>query len=221
MRLLAIDTALENCSVGVVGPGPAPVLATETIGRGHAERLFGMIEAAMTEAGLGFPDLDRIAVTVGPGSFTGLRVGIAAARGLALATGCPVVGITTLAAIAERAREIGGAAPVLAALDARRGEVYAQLFDETGDPVAPPAANSPGRFAALVTPATVLAGSGAAPIAAETDGDVPIVHAERAPEIGALVRLGLAAPAPSGPPRPLYLRPPDARPQTAAAVPRR
>jgi len=219
MRMLAIDTALENCSVGVVRPGSAPVLMTETIGRGHAERLFGMIEAAMAEAGLAFSALDRIAVTIGPGSFTGLRVGIAAARGLALVTGCPVVGVGTLAVIAERARGIAGPVPVLAVLDARRGEIYAQLFRENGEPATAPAADSPASFAALVTPATMLAGSGAALVAAATAAR--IVHAESAPDIGALVRLGLAAPAPAGPPRPLYLRPPDAKPQTAAAVPRR
>jgi len=219
MRMLAIDTALENCSVGVVRPGSAPVLMTETIGRGHAERLFGMIEAAMAEAGLAFSALDRIAVTIGPGSFTGLRVGIAAARGLALVTGCPVVGVGTLAVIAERARGIAGPVPVLAVLDARRGEIYAQLFRENGEPATAPAADPPASFAALVTPATMLAGSGAALVAAATAAR--IVHAESAPDIGALVRLGLAAPAPAGPPRPLYLRPPDAKPQTAAAVPRR
>jgi tRNA threonylcarbamoyladenosine biosynthesis protein TsaB len=222
MRMLAIDTALENCSVGVVCPGSAPVLMTETIGRGHAERLFGMIEAAMADAGLAFSDLDRIAVTIGPGSFTGLRVGIAAARGLAMVSGCPVVGVGTLAAIAERAREIAGPVPVLAVLDAKRGEVYAQLFGENGEPATAPAADSPASFAALATPATMLAGSGAALVAHDAAADAVgrIVHCASAPDIGALVRLGLAAPAPSGPPRPLYLRPPDAKPQTAAAVPR-
>ena len=223
MRMLAVDTALEACSVGVVRPGSATVLMTETIGRGHAERLFGMLEAAMAEAGLDFSDLDRIAVTVGPGSFTGLRVGIAAARGLALVTGCPVVGIGTLAVIAERARAMVGPVPVLAVLDARRGEVYAQLFRENGDAATAPAVNSPTSFAALVTPAIMLAGAGAALVAREANADAPsrIVHAESAPDIGALVRLGLAAPAPATPPRPLYLRPPDAKPQAAAAVPRR
>ncbi len=223
MNLLAIDTALENCSVGVACGDNAPVVLSETIGRGHAEWLFGMIPAAMGEAGLSYDDLDRIAVTVGPGSFTGLRVGIAAARGLALVTGCPVVGIGTLAVIAERARDIAGPVSVLAALDARRGEVYAQLFAADGEAATPAAAGSPVGFAGRVGPATVLAGSGAALVAAAADPGAAtrIVHAESAPDIGALVRLARLAPVPKGPPRPLYLRAPDAKPQTAAAVPRR
>ena len=112
MNLLAIDTALEACSVGVAVDGGSPVFVSETIGRGHAERLFGMISAAMEQAGIGYAALDRIAVTIGPGSFTGIRVGIAAARGLALVTGCPVAGIGTLAVLAESARAAAGTVPV-------------------------------------------------------------------------------------------------------------
>jgi len=132
MNLLAIDTALDRCSVGVARAGGPAVLVSETIGRGHAERLFGMVAAAMAEAGLAFADLDRIAVTVGPGSFTGVRVGVAAARGFALVLARPAVGIGTLEAIAEEARSLAGDVPVLAALDARHGEVYAQAFGPGG-----------------------------------------------------------------------------------------
>lgn len=218
MNLIAIDTALENCSVGIVANGGAPLLLTETIGRGHAERLFGMVEAAMAESRLSYADLDRIAVTVGPGSFTGLRVGIAAARGLALVVGCPVAGIGTLDVIAGQARDAAGPVPVLAVLDARRDEVYAQLFDASGKAVSPPEAGPAERFAALVDGSTVLTGSGAGLVAAETGAAGRIVAADPAPDIGALVRLGLAAPPPSGPPRPLYLRSPDAKPQKAGVA---
>ncbi len=220
MNLLAIDTALEKCSVGVAAGGQEPVLVSETIGRGHAERLFGMISAAISEAGQGFTDIDRIAVTVGPGSFTGLRVGIAAARGLALVIGCPVVGIGTLDAIAEKARILAGNVPVLAVLDARRGEIYAQAFDRDGRALSEPEVGSAARFGALLGDGMVLAGSGARLVQREVNLAVAIVHEESAADIAAVVRLGLAATEPTGSPRPLYLRPPDAKPQAAAAIAR-
>ncbi|HET7716819.1 MAG TPA: tRNA (adenosine(37)-N6)-threonylcarbamoyltransferase complex dimerization subunit type 1 TsaB [Bauldia sp.] len=219
MNLLAIDTSLERCSTGVAVGGRSVVLVSETIGRGHAERLFGMISAAMDEAGLAFADLDRIAVTVGPGSFTGVRIGIAAARGFALVVGCPVAGIGTLDVMADAARAIAGPVPVLAALDAKRGEVYAQAFDSGGAALSEPAVGSARNFAAIHVEGMVLAGSGARSIAAELGRKpAPIVHEDTAPDIAALVRLGIAAPAPAGPPRPLYLRPPDAKPQSATVV---
>ena len=219
MKLLAIDTAFEDCSVGVAVGDRPPVLLTETIGRGHAERLFGMIEAAMAAAGLGFGDLDRIAVTVGPGSFTGLRVGIAAARGFALVTGCPVVGIGTLAVFAATARRIVGDRPVIAVLDARRGEVYGQAFAADGAPIGPPEVAPPAHFTAGLRPGTVVAGSGADLVAAGTG--VTIAHRRATADIADLVRLGRAAPPPTAAPRPLYLRPPAAKPPANAAVARR
>jgi tRNA threonylcarbamoyladenosine biosynthesis protein TsaB len=221
MNLLAIDTSLEDCSVGVAARDREPVLLSETIGRGHAERLFGMISAAMADAGLGSAALDRIAVTVGPGSFTGVRVGIAAARGLALVTGCPIVGIGTLEVVAEAARTRAGAVPVMAVLDARRDEVYAQAFDAAGRPLREAEAGPAAGFAARLADGMVLAGSGAGLVAAAAGQPAGPVHADISPDIAALVRLGLAAPAPAGPPRPLYLRPPDAKPQAAAVVARR
>lgn len=221
MNLLAIDTALEACSVGVVAAGNDPVLISETIGRGHAERLFGMIESAMAEAGLAYADLDRIAVTVGPGSFTGLRVGIAAARGLALVIGCPVVGIGTLAVIAASAREAAGPVPVWATLDARRDEVYVQSFDAAGKATGEAEAGPAARFAAAIEPETCLAGTGAPLVASVGAAEARIVAVAPTPDIGALVRLGLAAMPPFDAPRPLYVRAPDAKPQSAAAIARR
>ena len=220
MNLLAIDTALEACSVGIVAGGGAPVLHSETIGRGHAERLFGMMTAAMAEAGLDFAALDRIAVTVGPGSFTGIRVGIAAARGLALVVGCPVVGIGTLEAIAATARERAGKVPVMAVLDARRDEVYAQAFEADGVPIAGPMAGAASGVAALVRDGMALAGPGAGLVAAMLPAAPRTVAVPPVPDIATLLRLGAAAPLPSEPPRPLYLRAPDARPQAGAAVAR-
>jgi tRNA threonylcarbamoyl adenosine modification protein YeaZ len=220
MRLLAIDTSHEACSVGVSGGARSPVMASEVIGRGHAEKLMGMIETAMADAGLAFPDLDRIAVTVGPGSFTGLRVGIAAARGLALVSQTPVVGIGTLAALAEAARGKAGAVAVLAVMDARREEVYAQAFDADGTERSGPLVLSPAAAAVMLAEGMRLAGSGADLVLAAAGRAVPVVHRDSSPDIAAVLRLGLGAPAPAAAPRPLYLRPPDAKPQASARVAR-
>jgi tRNA threonylcarbamoyladenosine biosynthesis protein TsaB len=221
MNLLAIDTALEACSVGV-SAGSRLVLVSEVIGRGHAERLMGMVTEAMADAGFAFPALDRIAVTIGPGSFTGVRVGIAAARGLALVIGCPVVGVSTLAVHAASARETVGAKPVLVALDARRSEVYAQGFDGAGKALGPAEVGPPADFAARSGGDVLLAGSGGALIASFIGPDAVsrIVHNRSAPDIAALLRLGAATEGSFTPPRPLYVRAPDAKPQAAAAVPR-
>jgi tRNA threonylcarbamoyl adenosine modification protein YeaZ len=224
MRLLAIDTALEACSVGVSAHDAAPpVIISEVIGRGHAERLLGMVGAALAGAGLKTADLERIAVTVGPGSFTGVRVGIAAARGLALVIGCQAVGIGTLAVLAEHARSLAGARPVLAVLDARRGEVYAQSFDRHGAPLAPPEVASAELIAERIDQKTLIAGAGADQILAELGrfDEARVVHRDAAPDIAALLRLGRHAAAAAVALRPLYLRPPDAKPQAAFAVTRR
>ena len=223
MRLLAIDTSLEACSVGIVTDDGRAVLRSEILGRGHAERLMGMVAEAMAEAGLAFADLERIAVTVGPGSFTGLRVGIAAARGFALVTGCPAVGIGTLAVHAEAARHDIGETPILAVLAAGRGEIYGQSFAADGSAEGPVEAGPPETFARRIGANTLIAGSGADALA-EILGDearARTVHRDAAPDIGALCRLGRAAPPPVEAPRPLYVRPPDARPQAASRIARR
>jgi tRNA threonylcarbamoyladenosine biosynthesis protein TsaB len=224
MRLLAIDTALEACSVAVFpGDDREAIVMSDLVGRGHAERLFGMIETSMRSAGLAFAELDRIAVTVGPGSFTGLRVGIAAARGLALVIGCPVIGIGTLAVHVESAREIVGDVPVLAVLDARRDELYGQRFSANGEPAAAAEVASADHFAAMVESDDVLAGAGADIVAAALPAEArpSIAHRRSAPDVVALGRIGLRLPATGASPRPLYLRPPDAKPQAMKSVARR
>jgi tRNA threonylcarbamoyladenosine biosynthesis protein TsaB len=223
MKLLAIDTALEACSVAVVGDRRQPVVASEIVGRGHAERLFGMIDSAMDEAGMDFADLDRIAVTVGPGSFTGLRVGIAAVRGIALVVGCPVIGIGTLDVHAASARALAGNVPVVAVLDARRGEVYCQRFAASGAALGAPAVGSPESVVAEVADGDVLAGAGADIVAAALPSGcmVPIVHRRSVPDVRVLAEVAATAAVPTVAPRPLYLRPPDAKPQAAAGVARR
>ncbi|MCP4385510.1 MAG: tRNA (adenosine(37)-N6)-threonylcarbamoyltransferase complex dimerization subunit type 1 TsaB [Hyphomicrobiales bacterium] len=218
MHLLAIDTTCERCSVGLDRTGAPPILLSETIGRGHAEKLLPMVADVMGAAPLSFGELGRIAVTTGPGSFTGLRVGIAAARGLALVLGCSLVGVGTLDALAERARILTGPRPVLATLAARRAEVYYQLFDRLGVPMTDPRIGPATDVVPLVTADTVVAGSGAASVIAEAGATSPVAHADTAPEIGAVMRLARTAPVPPEAPAPLYLRPPDAKPQGAATL---
>src|SRR6202158_68008 len=134
MRVLAIDTALEACSAAVLDTDQGGILASESIPmvRGHAEALMPLVARVMSEAMLEFLELDRIAVTVGPGSFTGLRVGVAAARGIAVAAGKPAVGLTTLAAYAAPFFDADETKALLAVIDARHDQVYMQLFGSGG-----------------------------------------------------------------------------------------
>jgi len=224
MKLLAFDTALEACSVGVTTDAGASFLRSEEVGRGHQERLFPMIAAVMAEAGIGFDDLDRIAVTVGPGSFTGIRVGIAAARGFALVTGAPVVGVTTLAVHAESAAGQLGGRPLMTVLPARADRLYAQLFGPDLSPRDDPRLARLADLAAEAEEAgAMLAGSGAEAVAAAigVDAGTRIIHRRSAPDIAALLRLTRRAPPPQESPRPLYLSSPDARPRLDSEIARR
>src|SRR5690348_8426446 len=134
MRVLAIDTALEACSVAILDTEHAKTGAQDSLPmqRGHAEALMPLVARILDRAGLDVADIDRVAVTVGPGSFTGLRVGIAAARGIALAAGKPAIGLTTLAAFAAPLISADDTVPVVSAIDARHEHVYIQVFGPGG-----------------------------------------------------------------------------------------
>src|SRR6476660_7024856 len=126
MLILAIDTALDACSAAVLdtAAGTTVALESQPMNRGHAEALMPLIARVIKQSGVAFTSLDRIAVTTGPGSFTGLRVGLSAARGIALAAGLPVVGVTTLTAYAAAFVTDNGEYPIVSAIDARHGHVY-------------------------------------------------------------------------------------------------
>ena len=126
MRVLALDTATEACSVALLHDGRVSGLFEE-VGRGHAERILSMVDAVLGEAGISVPSLDGIAASVGPGSFTGVRICVSVAQGLAYGANIPVVAVTTLEALALQATA-RGATQVLACLDARMGEVYWSCF---------------------------------------------------------------------------------------------
>src|SRR5664280_2845945 len=166
MRVLAIDTALEACSAAVLDTELGTIVAHESLPmlRGHAEALLPLIARVMDRAGLEFAALVRIAVTTGPGSFTGLRVGIAAARGIALAAGKPAVGLSTLAAYAAPFVAADDTLPVVVAIDARHDHVYLQLFGPGGRTiVAPRLAPLREALRAAATGAPRLVGTAAAP----------------------------------------------------------
>src|ERR1700749_4242318 len=168
MRVLAIDTALEACAAAVLDTEHGGIVASESIPmvRGHAEALIPLVGRVMAKANLEFRELDRVAVTVGPGSFTGLRVGVAAARGIAVAAAKPAVGLTTLAAYAAPYIAADDVTPLLTAIDARNDQVYMQLFGPGGRTLIQPRV-APLRDAlrAAATGPARLVGSGAAMIA--------------------------------------------------------
>lgn len=122
MRILSVDTATTSCSVAIT-EGPTSLSeVTNDIGQTHAKHLMGMIQSATELAGVGISDIDGFAVARGPGSFTGLRIGIATVKGLAAATGKPVAGVSTLSALAMQVA--GTSMAICPLIDARRGEVY-------------------------------------------------------------------------------------------------
>src|SRR5881397_3899678 len=134
MLILAIDTALDACAAGVLDTDAGKLIAQESqaMKRGHAEALMPLIARVMKESGIAFAALDRIAVTTGPGSFTGLRVALSAARGIGLAAGKPVVGVTTLSAYAAPIVSDSGEQPIISAIDARHDHVYLQVVSGNG-----------------------------------------------------------------------------------------
>lgn len=142
--ILAIDTSAGQCAVALLGVAE-PVAECRSMERGHAEHLFPMIDTVLGRAGIGYENLDRIAVCTGPGSFTGVRIGVAAARGIALGRGIPVIGISRFEALAAQA---GG--PVAVCLSGRGGTVYVQAFDSDCAPLAPPGMAEESELAAAV-----------------------------------------------------------------------
>ena len=218
MLILAIDTALDACAAAILDTDAGGLVARESqpMKRGHAETLMPLIARVMQRSGLSFAALDRIAVTTGPGSFTGLRVGLSAARGIALAARKPAVGLSTLSAYAAPLIGEHGGHPIISTIDARHDHVYVQAVTGDGGALVRPRvapieeALDASRFGAphlVGNAARILAGrwpmSAAPPVS---------VDAQAAPDIAWVAWLGAAADPETAPPRPFYLRPPDAKP---------
>ena len=227
MRVLAIDTALSACSACVLAHDAAEPLALETLSmeRGHAEALLPLVERVVSQVEGRFSILDRVAVTIGPGSYTGLRVGIAAARAIGLAAGIPVVGVTTLSALIAPLISSDKRRLLAAAIDARHGQVYFQMVGPGGRSVIAPAVVGIRDAVRLIGAGPVaLNGSGAPAIAVEalTSGiDAVVPSGAGLPDVAWVARLGLAADPAQALPKPLYLRGPDAKPQDKARLTRR
>lgn len=224
MRVLAIDTSLANCAAAVLDNGAETACYKaigEEIGRGHAERLMDMIGEVMAEASTAFSDLDRVVVTVGPGSFTGLRVGLSVARGFGLVLGKPVVGITTLAAIARACAPGDSGEALLVALTGKGEEVYCQLFAAGGAASGDAGVRTLSDLAATLPRGIRLAGSAAESIAGKMGASPEqILNRSGFPAIRDVAELGLTADPARSVPSPLYLRPPDASPQTRGRIER-
>lgn len=227
MRILAIDTALGACSACVLDAGETAPIVREQVAmeRGHAEALMPMIERVMNAVEGGFASLDRVAVTIGPGSYTGLRVGISAGRAIALAAEIPAIGVTTLAATAAPlvGREQGRV--IAAALDAKHGQVWFQALNAQGKQLVSVRQVSYRDAARAIGAGPVsLVGSAAMAVASEAWAiglDAFVVDETKAPDVTWVARLGLVADPETAPPRPLYLKAPETTPQDRARLPRR
>ncbi len=216
-RLLAFDAAGSACSAALWSDGAVQARRFETMTRGHSERLVPMIEDVMAEAGCDYGSLGAIAVTCGPGGFTGVRIGLATARGLALARGLPVVGIDNFEAIAagippgERA---GRTIAVL--LNAKRAEFFLQLFSAALEPLGAPLCVSPAALERALPSAPLLfagdaVAQGLGGLADPAGRDLKVCQASTHADAGVVARLAADRPLPEAGavPSPLYLRPPD------------
>ncbi len=225
MTVLAIDTAHAAVAVCLMD-AKGHVLARDSqhMARGHAEALLPAIQRVLDGAAVPFSQLSRVAVVVGPGSFTGIRIGISAARGIGLACGTPVVGISSLAALAAPLIGSEGTSVIAAAIDAKHGQVYVQGFSPRGEAIlAPRIAKIRDAVRAFGAGPLRLVGSGAAVMAIEAWSmgmEADVASDAGSPDIAFVARLGLLADPDAAPARPFYLKAPDARPQFGGLIAR-
>jgi tRNA threonylcarbamoyladenosine biosynthesis protein TsaB len=229
MNILALDTSMGACSAALLrADGTARALFARHVpmARGHAEALLPMVVEIMGEAGIEFTALDLIAATLGPGSFTGVRIAIAAARGFALVTDAKLWGTDSLTVMARAAMaESSAEGPFAVAVDARRSMLYLGLFDREGRRLQGPALVAPDAAVALLPKGCARAfGSGASFLAEaalakglQLEASLPDLQ----PSAAILAILALEADASLPSLRPLYLRAPDAKPQAPSVVARR
>ncbi len=216
MNILSLDTALTACSVALWCDGAVDAKHFAPMDRGQSEAIMPMVRQVMAEAGARFSDIDLVAVTIGPGAFTGLRIGLAAARGLALAANLPCLGVTTLDAVAAGvATAERNAGTVLVVLETKRDDVYAQLFDSDLNQLNLPSAVVPERLNGAFPPGPLTVAGNAAPrvaAALERAGiSVSLSTAPGLPDAAVVARIAAQHWRPGqilSPPSPLYLRPP-------------
>jgi tRNA threonylcarbamoyladenosine biosynthesis protein TsaB len=228
MNIVALDTSMGACGAALLTADGRLAAREERMARGHAEALMPMIAEVMAEAGLDYRQLDLIAATLGPGSFTGVRIGIAAARGLALVTRARLWGTDSLTVMARTALDTSAienaGKPFAVAVDARAGALYLGLYDAAGHKLdGPLLVETADAVALLPQGVTVALGNGAEALARgarERGRDVDAKLVDLEPSAIALARLARDADESLPTLRPLYLRPPDAKPQRAAVVAR-
>jgi tRNA threonylcarbamoyladenosine biosynthesis protein TsaB len=225
MNILALDTSMGACSAAVLcasdGTRQLHALQAE-MPRGHAEALMPIVDEVLTEAGIGAGDLDVIAATLGPGSFTGVRIAIAAARGLGLVTQAKLYGTDSLTVMARATmmEDLALDDPFAVAVDARRGMLYFGIYDEQAQKLDGPVLIAPNDAVKLLPPELrVVVGSGGpllADAAAAVDRHLEPALPTLQPSAAALAEIALEGGETTAALRPLYLRPPDAKPQVQA-----
>lgn len=222
MKLLGIDTALNACSVAIVEDDKVLARVVSAGGKGNAERLLPLLEQARVEAGIELAELDGIAATIGPGSFTGIRTALATARALGLALKIPVWGVTTTETLSAAAAQ--PTLPTVAVIDAKRDELYIQCFAADGTALDEPQllniADAPGKLLGILPAGpAVLVGSGSELLkAAAGRDDLQLSAVSPDPDPVLVGRLAAARPRPMAAPSPLYIRPPDAKLPSVAPV---
>ena len=226
MRVLALDTSAAAASVAVYDGEAHAALAVESrpMTQGQAEALAPMVERALLQIDGGAASLTRLAVCVGPGSFTGIRIGLAMARAMGVALGAPVLGVSTLVAFAAPLLADPKPGLIVSAIDARHNQVYLQIFEWNGRALFAPRVAKLREAARWIGggPAR-FCGNGAEALAEEAErGGVEIAElvAAVAPDILAVAQLGAALDPQTAPARPLYVKPPDAHPNEGYAVAR-
>ena len=226
MRILAIDTSCGAASVAVFEGATRETLASRVVPMrlGHADALTPLVQSVMAEVDGGFPSLDALAATIGPGSFTGIRIGLALARAFGVALDKPVIGVSTLVAFAAQPLADPRPGIIVSAIDARHGALYYQTFESSGRPLFAPRVGAPLEAirSVGVGPAR-LAGDATEILATEARrAGLPFeAYPAAYPDIVAVARIALAADPAANPPRPLYVKPPDAKPAAGEAIARR
>ena len=227
MNILALDTSMGACSAALIASGGAArrlVLREAMMARGHAEALMPMVAQVMAESGVAFAELDLIAATLGPGSFTGVRIAIAAARGFALITKAELFGTDSLTVMARLAHDSGdfGPGPFAVAVDARRGMLYLGLYDDEARKLEGPLLIAPDEaLTSLPSKLRLAVGSGAGLLAEAAAPAGRVIEArlpELQPSAGALAEIACDSGERAPTLRPIYLRPPDAKPQAQAVL---
>ena len=221
MLTMGIDTALQRCSVAILRDDVLVAQTCVDMERGHAEHLAPMTVEILEQSGLVVSDFDRIGVVVGPGGFTGVRVALSFARGLVIGTNVVAVGVTSLAALAGSV-SAPKEARIASVIDARRGQVYAGLYGAAGNSLLEPFVATPEQALKLLSHKAgdapiLLIGSGAS-LLEGVPGNWALSTVTDQIDTAIVARLAAKAPAPTGPPGPLYLRAPDAKPAKAGPL---